>query len=703
MSLDATDEIVRFRVSGEPFDVKRSELDRFPSSFLTTAASFAKSAGNFNADGTIDVVVQRDVRGFRVVRHFMETGEALVPHDPIDKHLLVTESAFYGFDELVAKLMGQSRINSVESKSPSSDNAEFLASTYTKPAPPAWAKPSAEWITKHAANKKDEKTADRKVKPFFVQGKDAVMHKLDAVAHAKEHAARVAFGKDEDASPMIACDSKGFPDLSGTWDMPDYTYLTYPGRGRARAIPMVRTLDDFLLQNRALSMDLLRGALGTLPLVQAGGSVLAALHEWPACNISRTLASYSRDVFTNVALHCYYSPDGTIVRGERKNPPKKTIESSTDGVRKELSAVSFINGIRWRSGEAARLMGGYGLSVKGIVESAEFKRMRVKMTTQEIAKEYLDAKTKVDESIVQDWTNVLGYVNDDTVRKAPRASDIEQALNRVAVLESFRHSDIDLFLTTRDPTVAADTIVKFYNYIRAIIPAVYTIYIKRTKQAVTFVLPWPYRRIQIILRLYHSIEHVLAGFDIDCCAVGFDGTRVVALPRAIRAIRTRSNIVDQTRQSTTFEGRLAKYSERGFDVAIVGFDVAAGIANVNNAGSDLTLEERLVQMFMQRAERDSTRSWGPIVCDYDGERPCGIYRPRPRFSFGTDIHKVLTSAWVEYTGKFSKVSQKAQDVPEVIEFQKHMPHTQDRVDILYTGSFHPVTSSQTGCTKQATL
>jgi hypothetical protein len=92
------------------------------------------------------------------------------------------------------------------------------------------------------------------------------------------------------------------------------------------------------------------------------------------------------------------------------------------------------------------------------------------------------------------------------------------------------------------------------------------IFIIRTKQAVTFHFKYPIRPIQVILRIYKSPAEVLMGFDLDCCAVGYDGKQVWALPRARRAINTRMNLIDVDRQSTTYEVRLFKYAKRGFRV-----------------------------------------------------------------------------------------------------------------------------------------
>jgi hypothetical protein len=53
----------------------------------------------------------------------------------------------------------------------------------------------------------------------------------------------------------------------------------------------------------------------------------------------------------------------------------------------------------------------------------------------------------------------------------------------------------------------------------------------RTGNAVTILAPYPYRHVQVVLRIYKSPAEVIMGFDIDACALAYDGTRVWALPR----------------------------------------------------------------------------------------------------------------------------------------------------------------------------
>jgi hypothetical protein len=133
----------------------------------------------------------------------------------------------------------------------------------------------------------------------------------------------------------------------------------------------------------------------------------------------------------------------------------------------------------------------------------------------------------------------------------------------------YRNSDIDLFLYGLTPQEAEDKIVEIYNTIKNNVKE--DVLIVRTKLAVTFQTRTT-RPIQVILRIYKSPTEIISGFDIDACAVVFDGFDVYALPRARRAITKRYNMVDPDRQSYTYEYRLFKYATRGFRVCIPGFN-----------------------------------------------------------------------------------------------------------------------------------
>jgi hypothetical protein len=74
--------------------------------------------------------------------------------------------------------------------------------------------------------------------------------------------------------------------------------------------------------------------------------------------------------------------------------------------------------------------------------------------------------------------------------------------------------------------------------------------------------------IQIILRYYSSISEVLHGFDLGSSAVGYDGHTVYFTSLGKFSYEMMCNIIDTTRRSLTYERRLEKYFNRGFDIIL---------------------------------------------------------------------------------------------------------------------------------------
>ncbi|PYH55938.1 uncharacterized protein BO96DRAFT_395048 [Aspergillus niger CBS 101883] len=97
--------------------------------------------------------------------------------------------------------------------------------------------------------------------------------------------------------------------------------------------------------------------------------------------------------------------------------------------------------------------------------------------------------------------------------------------------------------------------------------------IDNEENTVTFIAPrWPFRHIQVVLRLYRSVTKILTGFDIDCACVAFDGRHVYTTPRGATAISTRTNTIDLARRSPSYEMRLFKYRKQNFEVFWESFD-----------------------------------------------------------------------------------------------------------------------------------
>ncbi|KAN0024453.1 hypothetical protein ACTFIV_008861 [Dictyostelium citrinum] len=135
--------------------------------------------------------------------------------------------------------------------------------------------------------------------------------------------------------------------------------------------------------------------------------------------------------------------------------------------------------------------------------------------------------------------------------------------------KGFENSDIDIFLYGLSEDGANRKLDEIEQHIKSKSPQAQ---MARTKYAVTFVSGTGFRNIQIVLRIYKSPAEVLMGFDIDCCSIGYDGTDVYAMPRAIKAVTTSCNIVSMSRRSLTYETRLFKYALRGFSIRVPNLD-----------------------------------------------------------------------------------------------------------------------------------
>ena len=138
--------------------------------------------------------------------------------------------------------------------------------------------------------------------------------------------------------------------------------------------------------------------------------------------------------------------------------------------------------------------------------------------------------------------------------------------------DAYKNSDIDLFIYGLSPEEANKKMMQIYECVSESIPGADEVIAFRSRHAVTIVSVFPFRHIQIVLRLYKSPAEVLMGFDIDACAVGFDGSSVWMSPRAHHAIVYQANTVDMTRRSPSYELRLSKYASRGFSTLIPSMD-----------------------------------------------------------------------------------------------------------------------------------
>eukprot|EP01063_Lacrimia_lanifica_P029654 TRINITY_DN4571_c0_g2_i2.p1 TRINITY_DN4571_c0_g2~~TRINITY_DN4571_c0_g2_i2.p1 ORF type:complete len:1958 (+),score=649.53 TRINITY_DN4571_c0_g2_i2:78-5951(+) len=131
-------------------------------------------------------------------------------------------------------------------------------------------------------------------------------------------------------------------------------------------------------------------------------------------------------------------------------------------------------------------------------------------------------------------------------------------------------SDLDLFLYALSEEAANKKLLEIYDAVCQACP--FEVICFRSAHAVTMVSQFPYRHVQVVLRLYSSPYEVLAGFDVDACTVAYDGKDVFTTCRGHHALLTGYNTIDMSRRSPSYEMRLAKYASRGFAVHVPGYD-----------------------------------------------------------------------------------------------------------------------------------
>lgn len=75
---------------------------------------------------------------------------------------------------------------------------------------------------------------------------------------------------------------------------------------------------------------------------------------------------------------------------------------------------------------------------------------------------------------------------------------------------------------------------------------------------------------QLIHRIYPSISSIIGGFDLNVCMVAYDGNEIYATPFGAWGIKNHTVIIDTKRRSTSFEHRLCKYYNYGFNILFPG-------------------------------------------------------------------------------------------------------------------------------------
>lgn len=170
-----------------------------------------------------------------------------------------------------------------------------------------------------------------------------------------------------------------------------------------------------------------------------------------------------------------------------------------------------------------------------------------------------------------DWSNVFvaGGMALTTLTHTDPSKDDER---------SVRDCDIDLYLYGLNPEEANRKVEEIYTVWSNNLPSTnrQKLIVKNAK-TINFLASYPNRRIQIILKLLPSPTDILLNFDLDACAIGFNGSRVFMLPRFARAIETGYSIFTMDlvwghhlgNRRATQEKRVFKYADRGFGLRIL--------------------------------------------------------------------------------------------------------------------------------------
>nr|QBK88030.1 MAG: hypothetical protein LCMAC202_03920 [Marseillevirus LCMAC202] len=159
-----------------------------------------------------------------------------------------------------------------------------------------------------------------------------------------------------------------------------------------------------------------------------------------------------------------------------------------------------------------------------------------------------------------DWNNVVAA-----------GGCVSNSINGEIQVPNTQTSDVDLFLYGLTEEQAREKITELLQDISrsAVDRFGGSISILKNEYTITLVSSNNKEiKVQIILRLYKCVYEILAGFDVDSCAVAYNGHDVYLTVRSLNAFQTRMNIVDLSRRSPSYEHRLHKYNSRGFGIYI---------------------------------------------------------------------------------------------------------------------------------------
>ena len=170
-----------------------------------------------------------------------------------------------------------------------------------------------------------------------------------------------------------------------------------------------------------------------------------------------------------------------------------------------------------------------------------------------------------------DWSNVLvaGGMALTALLHTDPSKDDDRAV---------RDPDIDLYIYGLGPEDANRKVEEVHDtWVRNLPASAQARLVVKNAKTINLLSSYPHRRIQIILKLLPSPTDVLLNFDLDACAIGFDGSHVLMLPRCARAVETGYSVFTMDLvwghhlkdRRASQETRIFKYADRGFGLRIL--------------------------------------------------------------------------------------------------------------------------------------
>lgn len=164
--------------------------------------------------------------------------------------------------------------------------------------------------------------------------------------------------------------------------------------------------------------------------------------------------------------------------------------------------------------------------------------------------------------------------NAKKVSSALRAGSLRSSLRKQLNTDGWQDADIDLFVVGDG---AEETVRQTISVVQSNVRTCgedRTSVVLRTRNTLTVVGGFPLPHVQVVCKTVRSAQELLVHCDVDCSALAYDGERVLAAPRAFRALASGFNFIPKqlfthkSPRSIRSVARFDKYYRRGFSVVV---------------------------------------------------------------------------------------------------------------------------------------